>query len=459
MLISAIVLYLLLTVYIGYRSSRSISNVDDFVFAGRSLPMYLATPALFATWFGAETVLGASAEFAQKGVEGIIEEPLGAALCLLLVGLFFARPFYRLNLMTFGDYYRIRYGKLAELISAALIAASYFGWIAAQFVALGVVLSSVLGLGVISGIFLGAAVVLIYTYIGGMWAISVTDFMQTIIIIIGLIVVCWYVIAQAGGLEVVLTQKEGFYDFSPRKGHFWEYVAAWITIGLGSIPQQDIYQRIVSCRTERIAIWSSVLGALLYLTISLLPLLAAVAAKKAYPNLNASDPQLLIPTTVKTHFGWAIQALFFGALISAIMSTASAASLAAATVVSENIVRPLWKSISQQYMLGTLRLSLVAITFISVGMAISGQSIIQLAASSSAFSLVSLFVPLVLGLLLRRVSTAAGLISMMLGLIVWLWAGFWFEEFPPVVIGLAASFMGFWIGMLIKDKKTILSKT
>ncbi len=452
MLIFLVLSYLLLTIFIGYRASASVKNVDDFIFAGRSLPLYLSTPALFATWFGAETVLGASAEFAHLGIRGIIEEPLGAALCLVLLGVFFAKRFYGLGYTTFGDFYREKYGKWAELISALLIASSYFGWIAAQFVALGVVLQGVLGIGQVSGVVLGALVVLVYTYVGGMWAISVTDFMQTVIIIVGLAVVCYFTVSAAGGLEqVIFSQRDGFFDLRPQRGYFWEYVAAWITIGLGSLPQQDVYQRVVACKTQNVAVASAYLGALVYLLISILPLLAALGAKMAYPELVGEDLQTLIPAVVGKHFGIGVQALFFGALISAIMSTASGASLAAATVLAENIVKPMLTIQNQKFMLGVVRICLVAIVLISVLMAISGHSIVELAASSSAFSLVSLFVPLVLGMALHKVYALSGLLSMVLGLLAWL-LPIW-GDFPSVIAGLGISLLGFVLGQVLTSKK------
>ncbi|MCU0420983.1 MAG: sodium:solute symporter, partial [Cyclobacteriaceae bacterium] len=91
MLLASIVVYLLATLAIGYWASRKVKTSGDFMLAGRSLPMVLSASALFATWFGSETVFGASSEFLKGGVLGVIEDPFGAALCLLLFGLFFAR--------------------------------------------------------------------------------------------------------------------------------------------------------------------------------------------------------------------------------------------------------------------------------------------------------------------------------------------------------------------------------
>ena len=135
----SVILYLLVTVIIGYLASRRIKNATDFAVAGRNLPFFMTSAALFATWFGSETILGASEEFIEHGVIGVIEEPIGAALCLILVGVFYAKRIYRTNALTFSDIFRDRFGKRAEIISALVMIPSFFTWIAAQFLALGLI--------------------------------------------------------------------------------------------------------------------------------------------------------------------------------------------------------------------------------------------------------------------------------------------------------------------------------
>nr|NAZ23759.1 sodium:solute symporter [Thermocrinis sp.] len=145
MLLLSIVLYILLTLAIGVYASTFVKNSKDYLLAGRNLPFFMATFVAFATWFGAETVLGASSQMAKEGLWGVIEDPFGAALCLILVGLFFAKPLYRLNLLTFGDFYRRFYGRKAEVVASLLLIASYFGWIGAQMLAIGLILNITTG--------------------------------------------------------------------------------------------------------------------------------------------------------------------------------------------------------------------------------------------------------------------------------------------------------------------------
>ena len=204
--------------------------------AGRSLPLVLSSSALFATWFGSETVFGASSEFLKGGLYSVIEDPFGAALCLVLFGLFFARKLYSMNLLTLGDFFKVRYGKRTELIASVFLAPPYVGYIAAQLVAMGLILNVVTGLDVWEGVVISAIVVTFYTYIGGMWAITITDFIQSIIIIVGLLVLAIILSEEAGGLSNVLSEVHPTtFRFLPK----WElkdvllYLAAWSVIVVG----------------------------------------------------------------------------------------------------------------------------------------------------------------------------------------------------------------------------------
>jgi Na+/proline symporter len=211
--------------------------------AGRSLPIVLSTAALFATWFGSETVFGASSRFLDGGLYAVVEDPFGASLCLLLFGLFFARKLYRMNLMTLGDFFKVRYGKRTELVAAVFLVPSYIGYIAAQLVAMGIILNVVTGMETWMGVSISALIVTFYTYTGGMWAISITDFIQGILIVVGLAALAWVLSEKAGGAMVVLSEVPASdlrffpsFDFLEIVG----WLAAWSVLGLGSIPSQDV---------------------------------------------------------------------------------------------------------------------------------------------------------------------------------------------------------------------------
>jgi len=163
----------------------------------------------FATWFGAETVMGIPAKFVEGGLNAVIEDPFGASMCLVLVGLFFARKLYLRNIITIGDYYRQRYGRVVEVLCSLIIIFSYLGWVGAQITALGLVFN-LLSQGAVSltmGMVIGTLVVLVYTLDGGMWSVALTDFVQMIVIAIGLLAIAWYAGNMAGGADKVVAVK------------------------------------------------------------------------------------------------------------------------------------------------------------------------------------------------------------------------------------------------------------
>lgn len=463
MLVFFVIIYLCVTVAIGYWASRRVKNTADFVVAGRSLPLIMVASVMFATWFGSETILGASSEFVQHGLLGVVEDPFGAALCLILIGLFFARPLYRLNILTFSDYFELRFGRKAELLSALMIVPSYFGWIAAQLLAIGILLNAITGLPMAWGVILSALLVIFYTWLGGMWAVSITDFFQTIVIIIGMVVLAIILLNRAGGWDSLIeAMPKGFLKFTPEPKPLsvFEYIAAWITIGLGSIPQQDVFQRVLSAKNERVAVRGSLLGGILYLTVGLLPLLIGFAASVLYPETVTADPKTALPNMILAHTPLPVQILFFGALLSAILSTASAAMLAPAAIIGENIVKFFRPELSDPSLLRVMRFGVLGVAIASVAMALSGESIYELVAQSSALSLVSLFIPLAAGLYWKRASALGALGSMALGFGIWLlleiqtgqgWTP-WLEG-PSILWGLAFSFAGMIVGSLIRPGK------
>ena len=453
MLLFFILLYLILNVLVGIWASRRVHNITDFLLAGRKLTFPFATAVVFATWFGSETLLGASAEFSEKGLLGVIEDPFGAALCLVLIGFFFARKLYRMNLLTFGDFYRVRYNRLTEIIASFFLVISYFGWIAAQMVALGIILNLVSGINLTGGILLGFLVVVIYTYLGGMWSVSITDFMQTIVIITGLLFVTINLVIQIPVTHVINDLPLDFLRFTPPGSAgttgWINYFAMWITIGLGSIPQQDVFQRVMSSKSERVAVYASFTAGVLYLTVALMPLLLSLYAKALHPELMQQDRQLLVPGLILQQTSLSVKVLFFGALLSAIMSTASGAILAPAAILSENIFRPLYPHITDAKLLLLSRLCVLLVAAVSLILALMRSNIYELVSDSSALSLVSLFVPMVAGIYLPRTSSGAAIFSMVSGMGVWLLALALDTTINPLIYGLAASIislgLGFWL--------------
>ena len=462
MLISFIVLYLMASIAIGLYAATRVKNAADYAVAGRSLPLAVVIATTFATWFGSETVLGVPGQFVKENLGGIVEDPFGAGMCLILVGFFFARKLYRRNIITIGDYYRQRYGALIEVLCSFIIIFSYLGWVGAQVTALGLVFN-LLSQGAISvawGMAIGTLVVLVYTLYGGMWSVALTDFVQMIVITVGLLAIAWFAAGMAGGADKVIdyAAREGKFQFLPTGGlkEWLFFIGAAITMMLGSVPQQDVFQRVMSSKDEDTAVRGPIIGGSLYILFAFVPMFVVVAALMVLPETQgmlADDPQRVLPTLVLEHMPVVLQVAFFGALLSAIMSTASATMLAPSTTFVENILRNLRPGMSDQQTLKAMRISVLVFTVcvLVYSITMEGSSIYELVAGAYQVPLVGAFVPLAFGVYWKRATTQGALLAVVMGLGVWLlWVAspMLHEAFPQQLAGVLAAITGMVGGSL-----------
>ena len=459
MLLWLVVAYLIVSIGIGLVAATRVHNARDYITAGRNLPMAVVLAMVFATWFGAETVLGISATFLEEGFRGLISDPLGASVCLVLFGLVFARPLYRMNLLTLGDFFRMRYNRSTELVLSSCIVLSYLGWVAAQVTALGLVFN-VLSADVVSmneGMLIGAGVVLIYTLFGGMWSVAMTTFVQMIVIVLGLLYVTFLAGDMAGGFGTVISRAaaEGKFDFLPTLDlvDMVAWIAAFATMALGSIPQQDVFQRVNSSKNETVAVWGTALGGLSYFFFAAVPLFLAYTANIIDPamveRLMAQDSQLILPTLILQYMPFTAQVIFFGALLSVIMSTASGTLLAPAVTFSENVLRGFLPGMSDRQFLWSTRLTVVLFTVLVTTYATATESSIhEMVENAYRVTLAGAFVPLAAGLFWRRANNLGAALAIVLGLATWLLLENFVAEgdVEPQLYGLAASALGMLIG-------------
>jgi solute:Na+ symporter, SSS family len=463
-LISFVVLYLLGTLALGVWAGTRIKNTADFAIAGRSLPLIMVVTTTFATWFGAETVMGIPARFVQSGLGAVVEDPFGAGTCLILVGLFFAAKLYRHNLLTIGDFYRQRFGKGVEVFCSAAIILSYLGWVAAQITALGLVFS-VLTDGAMSettGMIVGTLAVLVYVVVGGFVAVAWTDFIQMIVLVIGLSIIAVFASDLAGGTDKVfaLASQKELWNFLPPPT-FTEiamFVGAGLTMMLGSIPQQDVFQRVMSAKNAETARNGAVIGGVSYILFAFVPMFIVACAVVVMGNsaldLAKNDYQRLLPTFVLTKMPLIMQILFFGALLSAIKSTSSATLLAPSTSFVENILKNLRPGMKDRDQLFAMRCTIVVFAGVVLAYAIAmkGTSIYDLVSAAYQVTLVGAFVPLVMGLYWKRATTQGAVLSLAFGVATWVvffpQISSFGEHFPGQLAGLIAAFIGMLVGSL-----------
>ena len=467
MLIWFVIAYLLVSIGIGLAAATRVKNTKDYAVAGRHLPLPIVMATVFATWFGAEAVFGVSATFVREGLNGVAADPFGSSMCLIIAGFFFSTQLYKLNIITLGDFYRMRYNRTVEVLTTIAIVISYLGWVAAQIKALGLIFNMITN-GMVSedaGMILGTVIVLTYTTLGGMLSVAILDFVQMIVVIGGLLYIGSIVSGMTGGVAPVIehARAAGKLDFFPKGADIWVWITfmgGWITMMLGSIPQQDVFQRITSAKSAKIALWGSILGASVYFCFTFVPMFIAYSATLIDPaifgKLVVEDSQRVLPTLVLQHTPLIAQAIFFGAVLSAIMSCSSATLLAPSVTFAENVVRGYMPDMNDKAFLRVMRISLVCFSFFVLLYALNSQnSIFGMVESAYKITLAGAFIPLIFGAFWKRATSQGALAAIIGGIGSWIIIEVLVGEeslVPPQLIGLAVSAIAMIVGSLMPQK-------
>lgn len=413
--------YFLLMISIGYLASRRIETMADYLIAGRRLPFYLAVPTIVATWFGAGSCMGVSGTVYSQGFYGVIADPFGCSLALIIAGLFFAIPFRRLGLLTISDLLRKSYGPSFERIATILTIPFYIGTLASNMLAMGYIFQIVSGGSVEWGILLGSIIVLLYTVAGGMWAVTLTDFIQLGVLIIGLLLIVPICFEHTKNFPAV--SQAFFHEFttllpnSSSNTHWSAYLGRIFMTGLGAIMGQDLIQRLMASRTEKIARSSAITAGFLYLALGLIPLFVGIAGRDILPNL--AQPEQLIPLLAQQYLSPLAFTIFSCGLLAAIMSTADSYLLAGTSLVVNNIILKVITIKTEKNKIKLLRWSNILFALTALGLALSGPTIFDLMVHSGATLFVSIFVPTCAALFWKSTHRFAAWYAMMGGLIAW----------------------------------------
>lgn len=415
------VLYVIAMYVIGYFAQRKIHGTEDFLVAGRKLPLSLAWMTLLATWFGAGTLLAAADEVRREGLQAAALDPFGAGTCLLLAGLFLAGPLWRMELLTVPDFFRRKFGVPAELIASGIMVPSYFGWIAAQFVALAGVLDLFFGLDPMLGLTIVAIIGTGYTLMGGMWSVTLTDAVQITLVLFGLVVLSVVTLWELGGDSlwsgfVRLRRETDAAMLQPfpvdSLAAFLGWMGVFLTGALGNLPGQDLMQRVFAARSESTARWACLIAGIVYLTFGLVPLFLALSGNLLFPDDVTSE---ILPALAHAFLHPVVAVVFVVALLSAVLSTIDSAILSPASVLAENVLT----KVSGKDSLVLNRLSVVVVALCSLALAYAGTSAYELLEAAYALTLVGLFVPLIIGVYSQPQSGRAAIAGMLTGVGVW----------------------------------------
>ncbi len=438
---AGISLYIVIMLGVGVYASRRTHSATEFAVAGRSLPLWLCTTTIIATWFGGGTMMGVSGQAYDYGLLGVIADPFGAAVCLFLIAMFFARLLRRLQYFTFVEFVEHRFGPSCAVIASFGAIFSTIVWTAGMLVAFGLIFESLTGAPLVVGIVGGSLVVVIYTTIGGMLAVALTDFVQMIIILLGLLILLVVVLVDAGGWAPIAAQlPEGTWRMIPSVDtpEVWlDYARAWLIFGLADIASQSLQQRAMAAKSERVAQNAFYLAGFGYLVFGMIPVLLGIMASVTMPGLV--NVEAVVPELALTHLHPAAVAIFVGALLAAIMSTADSTLLAAATVISNDLLPRVKENVSDRLQLNVARVSIWVCGAVAVAVALNAQVVFDNVLDANLLMLAAIIVPFVLGVWWQKANRSGALAAMIAGIVVWLGSGIFYPELPGDLIGLGAS--------------------
>jgi Na+/proline symporter len=448
--LAATLLYVLAQLAIGFAVSRRVKTEEDYLLGGRRFGYPLAIFSTFATWFGAETCIGAAGAMYAQGLSGSSADPFGYGLCLLLMGFLFAAPLWRRRLTTLPDLFRERFSPAVERFAIALMVPASLLWAAAQIRAFGQVLTTTSELQLSVCIGIAAAVAVVYTAAGGLLADAVTDVVQGLVLMLGLLVVGFAVIDGSGGLSAALSAvpADKLQILGGARVSWLGKLDAWAVPICGSVFAQELVARVLASRSEQVARRAPVVAGVLYMAFGLIPLLAGLLGIAVLPGLD--DPELVLPSLAQRYLPGLAYAVFAGALVSAILSTVDSTLLVCASLVSHNLVPSLRPGLSDAARTRLARAGVVVFGVLAYAIALQAEGVYSLVKDASAFGSSGIFVIAVLGLFSRRGQAPSALAALAVGLGSWA-VGVYVYPFEGVyacslVAALLAYFSLLWSG-------------
>jgi Na+/proline symporter len=415
----ALIIFLALQLGIGVWVSRYIANETDYLVGGRRLGYVLVTFSLFATWFGAETVIGSSGEIYGNGITLASAEPFGYGLCLFLAGAVLAKPLHDRGLTTLADLYRQRFGVGVERLAAVLMIPSSVLWAAAQVRAFGHVIAIVSTLDVAMATAVAAVFTIAYTAFGGLLADAVTDVLQGVILSVGLLVMLVAVILRVGGPgeAIALLATTDKINIAPTAAGPWrETLEAWAIPVLGSLAGSEIVSRVIAARSRTIAQRAALSAGALYVVIGSIPVVIALLGAHLVGPI--ADPEQLLPTVAHEMLPTLLFAVFAGGLISAILSTVDSTLLVASGLLTHNLIIPMARVRDDRVKVRLARLGVLAFGAVAYGLALNAEGVFALVEQASAFGSAGLLVTVLFALFSRWGSARTASLTLVGGMLV-----------------------------------------
>ncbi len=446
-------IYVTVMLAVGIYAAGKSSSMSDFAVGGRKMSLTVCSISITATWFGSGPMMGsAAAAYAGNSLE-VLRDPIVTGVSLLIAGFFFVRTYRRSNRITHIEFYETRIGNFAGVISSFvnLIAGSI--WLGAVLFAFGVVFEALTGQPAAIGILGGTAVIVIYTMFGGLRAVAATDVLQMAFIVIGVLVLFFVVVDDAGGFGNIAQQMpEHAFRFAPEGNTFkdwFAYFQVWFSSGLIAIGVISLVQRAMAARNEQVAQNAFYIAGVGYLLFGMIPVTLGYIATATMPGVE--DPNAIIPLLAVEHLHPVVVAIFVGAVISAIMSTSDSILLGCGTVISVNLLPRVMKNPSERLQLGVARWSIPVMALIALYTAFNTSTVISTIAIAIALGFAGMSAPFILLIWWKRLNSTGGFSGIGAGFAAFAATSVMYPE-------ISASFVGFWVSLVVAIVVTLLTQ-
>ena len=445
----AITLYMILQFGIGIWVSRRIKTESDYILAGRNLGYGLLTFSIFATWFGAETIVGSAGRAYRDGMSIGSAEPFGYGLCLILMGLVFAAPLWRRKLTTLADLYRERYSVGAERLAAVILIPSSILWAGAQIRGFSYVLTSASDINGEMAILIAAGFTTLYATFGGLLVDAINDVMQGIILAVGLGILFVAVVVHAGGIGALghVLADPGRVHAMPHGESVLSIIERWASPVGGSVIATELVGRVIAAKSPTVARRSSLFAATLYIGVGLIPVLIGLLGPQLAPSL--ADEEQLLPFIARDILPVGFYAIFAGALIAAILSTVDSTLLVSSALLSHNLIVPVFGVTSERGKVLVARGGVVSFGIIAYLLARHAEGVFSLVEQASAFGSAGTLVTVCFGLWTNWGGARTAIVTLSVGMMSYLVASIAGAELP-FLISLGASLVCYTVGALME---------
>lgn len=425
----AVISYSIVIIFVGWWAKGRVKDMTDYIVAGRRLGFWLTYGTITATWFCAGTVLGGAAMTYSFGVRGVIMDPIGASVCLIIFSLFFASILRKLKYLTIADFFRVKYGRSMEALSSIIQVLAYIGWLGGLLVAYSVVFQVLLGLTFEQGVFLGTIVTVVYTFLGGMWSVTITDFIQMLLLLAGLIVMVPYVISAAGGLEAIAANiPADAYSILPGEnfeylGYFGMiglayYIASWMNQAIGALSCQDLVQRSLAAKDEKTARRASFAAGITYATLGMIGPLIGIWARLVITEIE--DPNLVIPVLALNLLPAPLFAILTVGLLALIMSSADSSLIIPPSVIVNNLIPMVRPDLNEKTKLLITRILVVVSAFVSLAIALWAATIYFLTQIAWYLILFIQAIPFIFGIYWKKANRTGAIASVVTNVALWI---------------------------------------